>query len=107
MLCLGYFGNVGIDAMVYRSENGPQLHPIVEINARKTMGFAALELQKRHFPNKTITLSFHAGGKRHFSINVGDMTVLKIQGGIALEGNVKASGAKNAITKLLVASLFR
>ena len=34
------------------------------------------------------------------------MTVLKIQGGIALEGNVKASGAKNAITKLLVASLL-
>lgn len=71
MLSLGYFGNVGIDAMVYRSESGPQLHPIVEINARKTMGFVALELQKRHFSNKTITLSFHAGGKRHFSINVG------------------------------------
>ena len=34
------------------------------------------------------------------------MTLLKIQGGIALEGHVKGSGAKNAITKLLVASLL-
>lgn len=31
---------------------------------------------------------------------------LKIRGGIPLEGKVKASGAKNAITKLLVASLL-
>lgn len=32
--------------------------------------------------------------------------VLKIQGGIPLEGSVRAAGAKNAITKLLVASLL-
>src|SRR4051812_6171007 len=34
------------------------------------------------------------------------MEVLKIKGGSALKGNVKAAGAKNAITKLLVASLL-
>ncbi len=34
------------------------------------------------------------------------MDVLKIKGGVPLEGRVKASGAKNAITKLLVASLL-
>lgn len=34
------------------------------------------------------------------------MEVLKIKGGIPLEGTVKAAGAKNAITKLLVASLI-
>lgn len=34
------------------------------------------------------------------------MDMLKIKGGKALEGKVKASGAKNAITKLLVASLL-
>src|SRR3984957_11645079 len=34
------------------------------------------------------------------------MEVLKIKGGTALKGCVKASGAKNAITKLLVASLL-
>lgn len=32
--------------------------------------------------------------------------VLKIHGGVPLEGSVKAAGAKNAITKLLVASLL-
>ena len=34
------------------------------------------------------------------------MDVLKIIGGKPLKGMVKAAGAKNAITKLLVASLF-
>lgn len=34
------------------------------------------------------------------------MDVLKITGGTALKGHVKAAGAKNAITKLLVASLL-
>lgn len=34
------------------------------------------------------------------------MEVLKIKGGTPLRGNVKAAGAKNAITKLLVASLL-
>ncbi len=32
--------------------------------------------------------------------------IMKIRGGIPLEGSVKAAGAKNAITKLLVASLL-
>ena len=36
----------------------------------------------------------------------GRMDILKIKGGKALEGKVKAAGAKNAITKLLVASLL-
>lgn len=34
------------------------------------------------------------------------MEILKIKGGTPLKGSVKASGAKNAITKLLVASLL-
>ncbi len=34
------------------------------------------------------------------------MEVLKIRGGIPLEGKVKAAGAKNAVTKILVASLI-
>src|SRR4029078_400955 len=34
------------------------------------------------------------------------MEVLKIKGGAPLKGHVKAAGAKNAITKLLVASLL-
>ncbi len=51
---LGYFGNVGIDAMIY--DHG--LHPIVEINARKTMGFATIAIQQKHFPGKDLRLAF-------------------------------------------------
>lgn len=55
MAMLGYFGNVGIDAMIWGAD---QLHPVVEINARKTMGWIALEISKRHFPKQTIALSY-------------------------------------------------
>lgn len=34
------------------------------------------------------------------------MDILKIKGGIPLKGNIRATGAKNAITKMLVASLL-
>ncbi len=49
---LGYFGNVGIDAMLYQQNTIPckiLLQPIVEINARKTMGWVALKLHEQHF----------------------------------------------------------
>lgn len=40
---LGYFGPLGIDAMVYRGENGlPQVRPLQDINARWTMGRLSL-----------------------------------------------------------------
>jgi hypothetical protein len=55
MARMGYFGNVGIDAMVYGND---KLHPLVEINARKTMGWIALEIAKRRFPKQTIALSY-------------------------------------------------
>jgi hypothetical protein len=55
MAALGYFGNVGIDAMIWGND---QLHPVVEINARKTMGWVALEISKRRFPKQTIALSY-------------------------------------------------
>jgi hypothetical protein len=45
---LGFFGNVGVDGMVYK-KGSYHLHPVVEINGRKTMGFAALALQRKHF----------------------------------------------------------
>jgi predicted ATP-grasp superfamily ATP-dependent carboligase len=39
---MGFRGNVGIDSMIYDGK----LHPIVEINLRKTMGWVALKLGK-------------------------------------------------------------
>lgn len=44
MYALGFFGYVGIDAMIH-SEG--ILHPIVEINARKTIGLVALLLYEK------------------------------------------------------------
>lgn len=55
MKTLGYFGHVGIDAMVWGDH---KLHPVVEINARKTMGWVALEFAKHHFPKQKIRLSY-------------------------------------------------
>ena len=49
----GYFGHLGIDAMVYHhpTKKDKLLHPIVEFNLRKTMGFLALKLfEKQSFP---------------------------------------------------------
>ncbi len=58
MQTLGYFGNVGIDSMLYRENGKINLQPVVEINARKTMGWVALEVQRRHFPGKKLSLQF-------------------------------------------------
>ena len=57
MASAGFFGNVGIDAMIYDSK----LHPIVEINARKTMGWVALQYQQRHHPDKILHMQFSRG----------------------------------------------
>jgi hypothetical protein len=58
MARLHFFGNVGIDAMLYRAQESIQLHPIVEINARKTMGWAALLFQRRYYPNETLIFRY-------------------------------------------------
>lgn len=47
----GYRGNVGIDAFIYEDK----LHPIVEINLRKTMGWLALKLGK--------SIAYETGGE--------------------------------------------
>lgn len=54
----GYFGHIGIDAFLYEENQELRLHPIVEINARKTMGWAALQIRALHFPNTELTLNF-------------------------------------------------
>jgi hypothetical protein len=59
MASLGFFGNVGIDSMIWGSD---VLHPIVEINARKTMGWIALQIAKRLFPNESIKVSYETAG---------------------------------------------
>ncbi|MBM4251758.1 MAG: ferritin-like domain-containing protein [Deltaproteobacteria bacterium] len=43
----GYLGPAGIDAFLYEDAAGIKLRPLVEINARYTMGRIALELDRR------------------------------------------------------------
>lgn len=49
----GYFGHVGFDAMIYQKT---LLQPIVEVNARKTMGWGAIALRNHHFPTHTLRI---------------------------------------------------
>jgi hypothetical protein len=47
-----YTGNIGVDMLVYTSGNQYKLHPCVEINMRKSMGYLAIQLQKNQLhPN--------------------------------------------------------
>jgi hypothetical protein len=43
-----YTGNIGVDMLVYQSENTCKLHPCVEINMRKSMGYLAIRLFERN-----------------------------------------------------------
>jgi hypothetical protein len=54
----GYFGNIGLDALLYKNGGKTSLYPITEANARKTMSYAALLYQRRHSPKKTMRFSF-------------------------------------------------
>ena len=58
---MGYFGHLGIDAMVYRDPE-VLLHPIVEINPRKTMGWLALEMLKKS-DKPSLILGYRKGDK--------------------------------------------
>jgi len=55
---LGFAGNLGIDAYVYRWQGKERLQPVVEINGRKTMSWAALQVQQTRFPEKTIRFCY-------------------------------------------------
>ncbi len=49
---LGYRGNIGLDAFFYLEKNRTVLHPLIEINLRKTMGFVTIALAKNRYPNQ-------------------------------------------------------
>ncbi len=57
----GFFGNIGFDAMLYQNGEEICLHPVVEINARKTMGWAALQFQRHYFPNCILCFQYATG----------------------------------------------
>jgi hypothetical protein len=53
---MGYWGNIGIDAFIYFWEGQQCLHPVVEINARKTMSWVALQIPAKQL-NYTLSES--------------------------------------------------
>ena len=53
----GFKGHLGIDAMIYWQNGVEHLHPIVEINARKTMSWVALQIQAKT-PQHILSLRF-------------------------------------------------
>lgn len=57
---MGFFGFVGIDALLYRHPQTQSLclYPLVEINGRQTMSLVALRLQKRLCPYQVLRLAF-------------------------------------------------
>lgn len=69
---MGYRGNLGIDAFIYNWEGKKRLHPIVEINARKTMSWVALQMpQKRLYYSRSSDGLLPASLKgTHFQRNV-------------------------------------
>lgn len=61
LVAWGYFGHVGIDALVWLDERGRErLCPVVEVNARKTMGWVALKLQRCVRPRGRLALRWGA-----------------------------------------------
>lgn len=44
---MGYNGHIGVDAFVYWREGKKKVHPVVEINARKTMSWVALQTPQK------------------------------------------------------------
>ncbi len=62
LAALSFFGNVGFDAFVYLDPETKKtkLFPIVEINARKTMGWAALQIAKKLAKHDLLSISYQS-----------------------------------------------
>ncbi len=63
---LGFVGNLGIDSFVYLWEGKRRLRAVSEINARKTMGWAALTIQKQHFSDRILEFRFEKTKERGY-----------------------------------------
>lgn len=58
----GYFGALGVDAMVYMADE-PTLHPLVEVNARMTLSHALLLYFKRYLNKPSCRFLFRSCNK--------------------------------------------
>lgn len=69
---LGYSGNLGIDAFIYLWEGKKRVHPVVEINARKTMSWVALQMPSKslYYTKRSDGLLPSRLGKVQFTRNI-------------------------------------
>lgn len=67
---IGFFGNIGFDAMIYHDPKTgePLLIPILEVNARKTMGWVALKLYKKLKTEQELSIRYTSATKDSFSL---------------------------------------
>lgn len=66
IISFGFFGNIGFDAMIYKNPNSNKISllPILEINARKTMGWVCLKLQKKLAKHDLLSLSYESNSNK-------------------------------------------
>ena len=62
----GYWGPCGVDAFAFRADGVEQFRPVVEFNARFTLGTVVVGLLRRALPKIRSALSLDPGGVRAF-----------------------------------------
>lgn len=79
MAALGFFGFVGLDALIYRPfhQQPLRLYPLVEINGRQTMSLVALRLQQQKCPDQILRMSFQDHSSHQFSLLPSQLTNAK------------------------------
>ncbi|MDR0613935.1 MAG: hypothetical protein LBG45_10810 [Dysgonamonadaceae bacterium] len=89
-----YAGNIGVDMMAYACENQFRLHPCVEINMRKSMGYLAIRLFENHI-SPTSQGSFFVEYHKSSSMLNEKHTVLQKQYPLQTENDRICSGYLN------------
>lgn len=85
-----YKGNIGVDMMVWRDGDRLRLHPCVEINMRKSMGYLAIRLMEAYLHPEAqgrLTVDFH---KNHADLMVEHIEMQKKHPLQMLEGRIRS-----------------
>ena len=70
MYAPSYAGKIGVDMMIYQSGNSLHLHPCVEVNMRKSMGYLAIRFAENYL---------HTGSQGEFFIDYNSDPKITIQ----------------------------
>lgn len=86
-----YNGNISVDMLIYRYKNNYYLHPCVEINMRKSMGYLSIYLQRKFLSPKTkglFSVDYHrlSNSVQQMNCELAEKYPLIIEGGKILSG---------------------